>query len=159
MATADPTKALFRSHDEADDTRLHPVAMQVAAHAARSGHGKFALELRGLVDGARAKQPPTRSSLNPAPVSITHPRGELTGLLAVAYAGVALALMMDRLAPHDTADLTAAACDKTGKRAVRARRKTVNSDELVDALCERHLHPSRRPGDASGRADPIWSHA
>lgn len=132
--------------------------MQVAAHAAPSRQGKFALGLRSLVDGARAKQPPTRSTRAPAPVPMTQPRGALTGLRAVPYPGVALAWMMDRLAPFDTTDLTAAACDKAGKRAVRARRRTVNSDELVDALRKRYLYPSRRPGDASGRADPIRSH-
>ena len=50
MATADQVKALIRSHADGDDTRFYAIAMQVAAQAARSGHGKFAQELRDLVD-------------------------------------------------------------------------------------------------------------
>jgi hypothetical protein len=55
MATADQVKALIRSHADGDDTRFYAIAMQVAAQAARSGHGKFAQELRELVDQVKAR--------------------------------------------------------------------------------------------------------
>jgi len=53
MATADQLKALIKCHAEGDDRRFYSVAMQVAAQAARSGHTKFAQELRDLIDAAR----------------------------------------------------------------------------------------------------------
>lgn len=84
MAKADQIKALIRSHADGDNSRFYAVAIQVAAHAARNGHGKLALELRELVD--RAKQQaatPADGSRNPTPLA--QPRGELAGLLAVQY--------------------------------------------------------------------------
>ena len=39
MASGEQVKALIRSHAEGDDARFYSVAMQVAAQAARSGHG------------------------------------------------------------------------------------------------------------------------
>ncbi len=85
MATAEQVKALIRSHADGDDARFYAIAVQVAAQAARSGHAKFALELRELVDQvkARAKSPPP--SRGPKPVPLAQPRGELAGLLTVAY--------------------------------------------------------------------------
>ena len=50
MANAEQMKALIRSHADGDNTRFYAVAIQVAAHAARSGHNRFAQELRELVD-------------------------------------------------------------------------------------------------------------
>lgn len=93
MATADQVKALIRSHAEGDDTRFYAVAMQVAAHAARSGHTRFALELRDLVDKAkeRAKALPVPPRGRPVPV--IQPRGELAGLLSAAYPKVRMADM------------------------------------------------------------------
>jgi SpoVK/Ycf46/Vps4 family AAA+-type ATPase len=81
MATGDQLKALLRSHAEGDDTRFYSVALQVAARAARSGHGRFAQELRDLVDALREQQ--VRAPDRPIPV--TQPRGELSGLLSVSY--------------------------------------------------------------------------
>jgi SpoVK/Ycf46/Vps4 family AAA+-type ATPase len=91
MATADQVKALIRSHAEGDDTRFYSVAIQVAAQAARSGHAKFAQELRELVDQAkaRAKLAPLPARLSPVPV--VQPRGELAGLLTVVYPKVRMA--------------------------------------------------------------------
>src|SRR5690606_25389936 len=85
MATADQVKALIRSHAEGDDTRFYAVAMQVAAQAARSGHGKFAVELRELVDKVKAQSAEARGRVAPKPVPLAQPRGELTGLLTVGY--------------------------------------------------------------------------
>ena len=54
MASAEQIKALVKSHAEGDDDRFYSVAMQVAAHEAKVGHGKLAQELRALVDHAKA---------------------------------------------------------------------------------------------------------
>lgn len=84
MAKADQLKALIRSHADGDDARFYAVALQVAAQAARSGHGKMARDLRDLVDQAkaRAKESPGRGT---RPVPLAQPRGELAGLLTVSY--------------------------------------------------------------------------
>ena len=54
MASGDQIKALLKSHLEGDDDRFFAVAIQVAAHEARLGHGKLAQELRAMVDEAKA---------------------------------------------------------------------------------------------------------
>ena len=41
MASGDQIKALLKSHVEGDDERFFAVAMQVAAHDAKLGHGKL----------------------------------------------------------------------------------------------------------------------
>ena len=85
MATADQVKALIRCHAEGDDTRFYAIAMQVAAQAARSGHGKFATELRELVDQVKARSKAIEPVRGPKPVPMAQPRGELAGLLTVGY--------------------------------------------------------------------------
>lgn len=85
MATADQVKALIRSHADGDDTRFYAIAMQVAAQAARSGHGKFAQELRELVDKVKAQAKALEPSGGRKPVPLAQPRGELAGLLTVGY--------------------------------------------------------------------------
>ncbi len=82
MATAQQIKALIESRLKDDDQRFYTVAMQIAAHAARKGQGRFAAELRELIDKSREQA--TRSPRK-RPVLITTPRGELEGLLAVSY--------------------------------------------------------------------------
>lgn len=79
MASADQIKALLRSHLEGDDPRFYSVAMQVAAHEAKLGHGKLALELRALIDEAKSRREA------PKPVPISRPRGDLANLLRVSY--------------------------------------------------------------------------
>lgn len=83
MAKADQIKALIRSHAEGDDTRFYAIAMQVAAQAARSGHGRFAQELRELVDQAKVRA--KSAAPGPRPIPLAQPRGELAGLLTVGY--------------------------------------------------------------------------
>lgn len=83
MATAEQLKALLKSYSEGDEERFYAVAMQVAAHAARQGHGKLALELREMIDAAKAKSSQRGGAR--APVPVVQPRGELAGLLAVSY--------------------------------------------------------------------------
>lgn len=85
MPTADQVKALIRSHADGDDTRFYAVAMQVAAQAARTGHHKFAQELRKLVDTAKARGAGSPLAPRLKPVPLVQPRGELAGLLTVAY--------------------------------------------------------------------------
>lgn len=91
MATADQVKALIRSHAEGDDTRFYAIAIQVAAQAARSGHAKFAQELRELVDQAKSRAKLTPLPARTSPVPVVQPRGELAGLLTVAYPKVRMA--------------------------------------------------------------------
>ena len=85
MATSDQVKALIRSHADGDDSRFYAIAMQVAAQAARSGHGKFAQELRELVDQVKARAKALEPVRGPKPVPLAQPRGELAGLLTVGY--------------------------------------------------------------------------
>lgn len=84
MATADQVKALVRSHGEGDDARFYSVALQVAAHAARSGQGRFAQELRDLVDTLRTHTTGASGQAG-RPVPVARPKGELADLLTVAY--------------------------------------------------------------------------
>ena len=79
MASAAQLKALLRSHLEGDDERFYSVAMQVAAHEAKLGHGKLAEDLRSIIDRAKSQ----RSAV--APVPIGRPRGELANLLEASY--------------------------------------------------------------------------
>ena len=82
MATAQQVKALLRSYSEGDAEHFVSVALQIAAHAARSGKGHLAQELRDLVDGIKQKQDSGKIG---GAVPIARPKGELAGLLAVTY--------------------------------------------------------------------------
>lgn len=84
MATADQLKALLRSHIDGDDRHFYSVAMQMAAHEARQGHGRLAEELRELIDAAKARRAAVEAS-PAAAVPIARPKGELASLLSVAY--------------------------------------------------------------------------
>ncbi len=85
MPTADQVKALVKSHAEGDEQRFYSVALQVAAQAARQGHGKFAQELRDVIDRARAEGFQAIGGQRVRPVPMVQPRGELAGLLTAAY--------------------------------------------------------------------------
>lgn len=82
MASADHLKALLKSHLEGDDQRFFSVAMQVAAHEAKLGHGQLAIELRDMIDSAKARLVPGDSGKL---VHFAKPRGDLANLLSVAY--------------------------------------------------------------------------
>jgi SpoVK/Ycf46/Vps4 family AAA+-type ATPase len=86
MATAEQLKALLESHVEGDDDRFYSVIVQLAAHAARQGHGRLAQELRELVDKAKVAggAPPGRGGAR-HPVPVAQPRGELGSLLSASY--------------------------------------------------------------------------
>ena len=79
MASAEQVKALLKSHLDGDDDRFFSVAMQVAAHEAKLGHGKLAQELRAMIDDAKSR----RGAASPVPIG--RPRGELANLLEDTY--------------------------------------------------------------------------
>ena len=85
MTTAAQLKALITSHGEGDDARFFSVAMQMAAHAARTGHSRFAAELRTIVDEAKARMTAVPTAARPKALPILQPRGELSGLLSVSH--------------------------------------------------------------------------
>jgi len=89
MANAAQIKAMIRSHADGDDTRFYAIAMQVAAKAARIGHGKLAEELRDMVDKAKLR----RTRRPDAPTPLAQPRGELASLITVSYPKARLADM------------------------------------------------------------------
>ena len=96
MASAEQIKALLKSHLEGDDDRFFSVAMQVAAHEARLGHGRLAQELRAIIDKAKSGYA-VRSGIGRgpgAPVPIGRPRGELAELLEALYPRTRLAEMI-----------------------------------------------------------------
>ncbi|NEW90772.1 ATP-binding protein [Rhodopseudomonas sp. BR0M22] len=93
MPSADQVKALISSLTEGDEGHFFAVAMQIAAHEARMGHGKLAEEIRGLID--KAKSRPRFPAKNTIPLA--RPRGEASELLSVSYPNVRLADMV--LAP------------------------------------------------------------
>lgn len=53
MATAEQIKSLIRSHLSDEPERFYSIALQVAAHEAKQGHGALAHDIREIVDKAR----------------------------------------------------------------------------------------------------------
>ncbi len=95
MASAEQIKALFQSHLDGDDSHFHAVAMQVAAHEAKLGHGKLARELRALIDEAKKKKASPANVLRSIPIS--QPKGELSALLAASFPKLRLSdIVLDR---------------------------------------------------------------
>ncbi len=82
MANGDQLKALFRSYADGDDRHFHSVAMQMAAHEAKQGHGKLAEELRELLDAAKSRR---QAGSSDVAIPLARPRGELASLLGVSY--------------------------------------------------------------------------
>ena len=79
MANTVQLKALLKSHMEGDDDRFFSVAMQVAAHEAKLGHGKLAKEIRTMIDEAKRRRGVGLL------VPIGRPSGELANLLEASY--------------------------------------------------------------------------
>jgi SpoVK/Ycf46/Vps4 family AAA+-type ATPase len=90
MATAEQLKALLKSYSEADGEQFISVALQIAAHAARTGKTKLASELKVLVQDVRRKQTTQRIG---GAVPIVQPAGELAKLLMATYPSVQLSEM------------------------------------------------------------------
>lgn len=93
MPSASQVKALISSHADGDEQRFYSIAMQVAAQAARQGHGKFAQELRDVIDRAKSHGARPQQGQLVRPVPMVRPRGELAGLLSAAYPTTRLAEM------------------------------------------------------------------
>lgn len=92
MASAEQIKALLRSHIEGDEGRFLSIAMQVAAHEAKLGHGKLAEELRDMIDAAKSRSQNMAGAGKLVPLN--KPRGELVGLLSVSYPHTRLSEMI-----------------------------------------------------------------
>ena len=90
MPSADQVKALIASLSEGDEAQFYSIAMQIAAHEARLGHGKFAEELRALIDKAKART----NVPSKAPIPLARPRGEVAELLSVTYPATRFADMV-----------------------------------------------------------------
>lgn len=69
MATAEQVKTLIKSHLAGQPEQFFTVALQVAAHEARQGHAAVALEIRNLVDAAKAR-PGLEAGLSPELASL-----------------------------------------------------------------------------------------
>lgn len=124
MASSEQLKALLKSHIDGDEARFYSVAMQVAAHEAKVGHGKLAEELRALIDSAKTRRPVEAMARKPIPIS--QPRGELSSLLEVSY-------------PH--ARLT----DMILEQAVENRlNRIIKEQRNFGKIREHGLHPRRK---------------
>lgn len=83
MASAEQIKALLESHVSGDDSRFCSIALQVAAHEAKIGHGKLAQELRDLVSKSKKNRPVLSQESSPIPISKAY--REVSGLLHAAH--------------------------------------------------------------------------
>lgn len=90
MTAAKHIVALLRSHISGDDEQFLSVALQVAAHEARQGHGKLAVQLRALVDDARSR----KAIIDKKPIPLAQPKGDLASLLSVSYSDTRLSSMV-----------------------------------------------------------------
>ena len=91
---AERSKALIFSLTEGDEAHFYSIAMQIAAHEARMGHGKLAEEIRALIDKTEARvRLPSKE-----PIPLARPRGEVAELLSVSYPNVHLKDMVMGLA-------------------------------------------------------------
>ena len=89
MTAAKHLIALLRSHISGDDEQFLSVALQVAAHEARQGHGKLAIQLRELVDKSRAR----KLLVGKRPVPLAQPKGDLAALISASYSDALLSGM------------------------------------------------------------------
>lgn len=85
VASSEQLKALIKSHISRDDGHFLSVAMQVAAHEAKLGHGKLAEELREMIDAAKTRIGQDATGKLVAIGSAAKPRGELANLLTVSH--------------------------------------------------------------------------
>ena len=120
MASGEQLKALLKSHAEGDDAHFFSVAMQVAAHEARRGHGRLADDLRGLIDRAKSGVG-TRG-----PVPSGRPREELANLLEASRPSARLGDMI------------------LGKDLGEQIRRVIREQRHAGRLVERGLAPRRK---------------
>ena len=89
MASGEQLKALLKSHVDGDDDRFFSVAMQVAAHEARRGHGRLADELRTLIDRAKGKLGDRGANPDRAPArGVGEPAGNVVSERPIGTDGV-----------------------------------------------------------------------
>ncbi len=84
MASADQLKALIQSHISRDDSHFYSVAMQVAAHEAKQGHGRLAEELLSILDKGKAKLAADKSGKLVPLSNAAKSRTDLGSLLSVS---------------------------------------------------------------------------
>lgn len=82
MASGEHLKVQLRSHIKGDDSHFLAVAVRMAAHETRLGHGKLAEDLRALIDSATLF---ANQLANRHPVPIGQSKIELSSLLSVAW--------------------------------------------------------------------------
>jgi SpoVK/Ycf46/Vps4 family AAA+-type ATPase len=101
VASAEQLKALIKSHINRDEGHFYSVAMQVAAHEAKLGHGKLAEELRDMIDAAKTRLAQDATGKLVPIGSAAKPRGELSNLLSVAHPASRLTdMVLDEQASH-----------------------------------------------------------
>lgn len=83
-ASGEHIKALVRSHASGDDAAFYAVALQLAAKAARQGHGNVAADLKQTIDASRRE--PVAKSIT----SIVQPRGDLGELVTASFPKVSV---------------------------------------------------------------------
>jgi SpoVK/Ycf46/Vps4 family AAA+-type ATPase len=96
MAKANQLIALLKSHAKGDDTRFYSVAMQLAAHEARMGHGRVAEEMKSIIDAAKETKSVIKDVPGLSPTPIVKPKGDLANLVEVNYSNV---LLRDMILP------------------------------------------------------------
>jgi SpoVK/Ycf46/Vps4 family AAA+-type ATPase len=122
MPSADQVKALISSLTEGDEAHFYSVAMQIAAHEARMGHGKLAEEIRALIDKAKSRvRLPSKE-----PIPLARPRGEVADLLTVSYPNVHLKDMV------------------LSRRIKRKLEKVIKEQRAVYLIRSRGLSPRRK---------------
>jgi SpoVK/Ycf46/Vps4 family AAA+-type ATPase len=108
-ASGEHIKALVRSHAAGDDAAFYAVALQVAAKAARQGHGTLAGELKQVIEAARSQ--PVADKVT----AIARPRGDLADLVAAAFPEVTL---RDLVGPEPLQDSVARVLHEQRQRQV-----------------------------------------
>ncbi len=108
-ASGEHIKALVRSHAAGDDAAFYAVALQVAAKAARQGHGTLAGELKQVIEAARNQ--PVADKVT----AIARPRGDLADLVAAAFPEVTL---RDLVGPEPLQDSVARVLHEQRQRQV-----------------------------------------
>ena len=122
MATSKHLLAMLRSHIDGDNEHFLSVAMQVAAHEARQGHGNLAKQLRDLVDEART----LKTSRTSKPIPFAQPKGDLASLISASYSETRLASMVL-------------------SNALETRLKRIIAEQLQQHNLNKHgLHPRRK---------------
>lgn len=94
MTAARQLISLLQSHLDGDEDQFLAVAMQIAAHEARQGHGKLATELRELVEKARDRSRLPTKRPTSGPIPLAQPKGELSSLVSVRYSDTRLSSMV-----------------------------------------------------------------